>query len=224
MAEVKTFPMLPMRDIVVFPLMTTPFFIGRKQSMAALENALAADRMVFVIAQKDPMVEQPSADDLYEIGTVGHILQIMRLPNGTIKALFEAKQRAKLISTDMESDSYTSVVELIEEVPDTDPEMAALAKTTKSELESYLKEIKRNTESIDQSAIDSESPHLLADRISPLLNLDLQKKQELLEILSPRKRLERVVERMIEEAEIKKLPRTKKLLLVKNSSTRCPEC
>ncbi|MCH8841853.1 MAG: endopeptidase La [SAR324 cluster bacterium] len=205
MAEVKTFPMLPMRDIVVFPLMTTPFFIGRKQSMAALENALAADRMVFVIAQKDPMVEQPSADDLYEIGTVGHILQIMRLPNGTIKALFEAKQRAKLISTDMESDSYTSVVELIEEVPDTDPEMAALAKTTKSELESYLKEIKRNTESIDQLAIDSESPHLLADRISPLLNLDLQKKQELLEILSPRKRLERVVERMIEEAEIKKL-------------------
>ena len=205
MAEVKTFPMLPMRDIVVFPLMTTPFFIGRKQSMAALENALAADRMVFVIAQKDPMVEQPSADDLYEIGTVGHILQIMRLPNGTIKALFEAKQRAKLISTDMESDSYTSVVELIEEVPDSDPEMAALAKTTKSELESYLKEIKRNTESIDQLAIDSESPHLLADRISPLLNLDLQKKQELLEILSPRKRLERVVERMIEEAEIKKL-------------------
>ena len=205
MAEVKTFPMLPMRDIVVFPLMTTPFFIGRKQSMAALENALAADRMVFVIAQKDPMVEQPSADDLYEIGTVGHILQIMRLPNGTIKALFEAKQRAKLISTDMESDSYTSVVELIEEVPDSDPEMAALAKTTKSELESYLKEIKRNTESIDQLAIDSESPHLLADRISPLLNLDLRKKQELLEILSPRQRLERVVERMIEEAEIKKL-------------------
>ncbi len=65
MAEVRTFPMLPMRDIVVFPLMTTPFFIGRKQSMAALEHALAGDRKVFVIAQKDPMVEQPSSDDLY---------------------------------------------------------------------------------------------------------------------------------------------------------------
>ena len=101
MAEARTFPMLPMRDIVVFPLMTTPFFIGRKQSMAALESALAADRKVFVIAQKDPMVEQPSGQDLYEIGTIGQILQIMRLPNGTIKALFEAKQRGRLIRADL---------------------------------------------------------------------------------------------------------------------------
>ncbi|MFB3041039.1 MAG: LON peptidase substrate-binding domain-containing protein, partial [Candidatus Poribacteria bacterium] len=90
MSEVKTLPMLPMRDIVVFPHMTTPFFIGRKQSMEALESALAADRTVFVIAQRDPMVEKPTGEDLFEIGTIGNILQIMRLPNGTIKALFEA--------------------------------------------------------------------------------------------------------------------------------------
>ena len=76
MSEAKTFPLLPMRDIVVFPHMTTPFFIGRRQSMEALENALASDRMVFVIAQKDPMVEKPGREDLFDIGTVGNILQI----------------------------------------------------------------------------------------------------------------------------------------------------
>ena len=75
MAESKTYPMLPMRDIVVFPSMTTPFFIGRRQSMEALEKALAADRSVFVIAQKDPMIEKPSREDLYDIGTIGQILQ-----------------------------------------------------------------------------------------------------------------------------------------------------
>jgi ATP-dependent Lon protease len=205
MAEARTYPMLPMRDIVVFPLMTTPFFIGRKQSMAALENALAADRRVFVIAQKDPMVEQPSAADLYEIGTIGQILQIMRLPNGTIKALFEAKSRGRLLKADLSEDAYTGLVEPIEEQDNADPEMLALAKTTRTELESYLKEIKRNTDSVDQLAIEAESPHLLADRIAPLLNLDLQKKQELLQILDPKLRLEKVFERMIEEAEIKKL-------------------
>ncbi|MCZ6749284.1 MAG: endopeptidase La [SAR324 cluster bacterium] len=205
MAEVRTFPMLPMRDIVVFPLMTTPFFIGRKQSMAALENALSGDRKVFVVAQKDPMVEQPSGDDLYEIGTIGQILQIMRLPNGTIKALFEAKGRGRLIKADLEGDSYNAEVEIIEEETLPDSEMAALAKTTRAELETYLKEIKRNSDSIDQLAIDSEAPQLLADRIAPLLNMDLQKKQELLEILDPKQRLERVFERMIEEAGIKKL-------------------
>jgi ATP-dependent Lon protease len=121
MAEARSYPMLPMRDIVVFPLMTTPFFIGRKQSMAALENALAADRKVFVIAQKDPMVEQPSPEDLYEIGTIGQILQIMRLPNGTIKALFEAKGRGRLISADLAEDAYTAMVEPVDDEPTGDP-------------------------------------------------------------------------------------------------------
>ncbi|MEE8396495.1 MAG: LON peptidase substrate-binding domain-containing protein, partial [bacterium] len=107
--------MLPMRDIVVFPHMTTPFFIGRKQSMEALENALATDRQVFVVAQKDPMVEKPEQKDLYEIGTIGNILQIMRLPNGTIKALFEAKSRGRLVEANLEGSAYSSTVEPLEE-------------------------------------------------------------------------------------------------------------
>ncbi|MCZ6647580.1 MAG: endopeptidase La [SAR324 cluster bacterium] len=205
MSEVKTLPMLPMRDIVVFPHMTTPFFIGRKQSMEALESALAADRTVFVIAQRDPMVEKPTGEDLFEIGTIGNILQIMRLPNGTIKALFEAKSRGRLVEADLDGSSYAASVEIIEDDASVDPELIALAKSARTELESYLKEIKKNSESIDQLSLNTTEPHQLADRIAPLLNLELQKKQELLEALDPKVRLERVYERMLEEAEIKKL-------------------
>ncbi len=197
--------MLPMRDIVVFPHMTTPFFIGRRQSMEALEKALATDRTVFVIAQKDPMVEKPGRDDLYDIGTIGQILQIMRLPNGTVKALFEAKSRGRLLGAQMDENTYLATVELIDETTTVDAEFIALAKTARSEVETYLREIKRNSESLDQLSLNAEEPLLLADRISPLLNLDLQKKQELLENLSPKSRLEKVFERMLEEAEIKKL-------------------
>ncbi len=205
MATMKNFPMLPMRDIVVFPHMTTPFFIGRKQSMEALENALAADRQVFVIAQRDPMVEKPTREDLFDIGTIGNILQIMRLPNGTIKALFEAKSRGRLHEADLGSGTYTALVEPIDEDDTPDPEMTALAKSSRAELETYLKEIKRNSESVDQLSLANTEPNQLADRVAPLLNLDLQKKQELLETLDPKIRLEHVFERMLEEAEIKKL-------------------
>ena len=87
-------PMLPMRDIVVFPHMTAPFFIGRTLSIASLEKALAGDRQIFVVAQEDPLVEEPEAKDLFRVGTIGQVLQIMRLHNGTIKALFEEIGRA----------------------------------------------------------------------------------------------------------------------------------
>ena len=205
MAESKTYPMLPMRDIVVFPSMTTPFFIGRRQSMEALEKALAADRSVFVIAQKDPMIEKPSREDLYDIGTIGQILQIMRLPNGTVKALFEAKSRGRLLEAQMDDATYSGTVEPIEEPREIDPEFLALAKTARTEVETYLREIKRNSENMEQLSLDGDEPLTLADRIAPLLNLEIQKKQELLETLEPKKRLELVFERMLEEAEIKKL-------------------
>ena len=205
MPQLRQYPMLPMRDIVVFPHMTTPFFIGRKQSMEALEAALAADRQVFVVAQRDPMVENPAREDLYDIGTIGNILQIMRLPNGTVKALFEAKHRGRIVETHMEGSSYDATVELLEEETTVSTELIALAKTTRTELDTYLKEIKRNSEGTDQLTLDPNEPVPLADRIAPLLNLDLQKKQDLLETLDAKTRLEKVFERMLEESEIKKL-------------------
>lgn len=200
-------PMLPMRDIVVFPHMTAPFFIGRNLSIAALEKALSEDRKIFVVAQKDPMIEDPMDEDLFRVGTIGQILQIMRLHNGTIKALFEAQSRGHLVSSNLKEPHYSAVVQPVKEQITRSPEIVALGKNVQNELKRYLKEVKRHTEGIEKLAIDTEAPYRLADRIAPLLNMDLPKKQELLEIEEPKQRLEVVYERMLEESEFKKVER-----------------
>ena len=200
-------PMLPMRDIVVFPHMTAPFFIGRTLSIASLEKALAGDRQIFVVAQEDPLVEEPKAKDLFRVGTIGQVLQIMRLHNGTIKALFEAKTRGRLIEAHMEEPHFAAVVEPIPENVSRAPELIALSKNVRTEFKRYLKDVKRRTEGIEKLSIDSDEPLILADRIAPLLNMELRKKQDLLENADPKKRLEIVYGRMLEEKEFKKVER-----------------
>ena len=200
-------PMLPMRDIVVFPQMTAPFFIGRSLSIASLEKALEGDRQIFVVAQEDPLIEEPEAKDLFRVGTIGKVLQIMRLHNGTIKALFEAKTRGRLIEAHMDEPHFAAIVEPIAEETSDAPELHALSKNVRAEFKRYLKDVKRRTEGIEKLSIDSEDPNILADRIAPLLNMDLQKKQALLENNDPKKRLEIVYGRMLEEKEFKKVER-----------------
>ena len=200
-------PMLPMRDIVVFPHMTAPFFIGRSLSIASLEKALDGDRQIFVVAQEDPLVEEPEAKDLFRGGTIGKVLQIMRLHNGTIKSLFEAKSRGRLIEAHMEEPHFAAVVEPIPEQVSKAPEILALSKNVRAEFKRYLKDVKKRTEGIEKLSIESEEPHILADRIAPLLNMDLQKKQDLLENSDPKRRLEIVYGRMLEEKEFKKVER-----------------
>lgn len=200
-------PMLPMRDIVVFPHMTAPFFIGRTLSIASLEKALDGDRQIFVVTQEDPLIEEPEAKDLFRVGTIGKVLQIMRLHNGTIKALFEAKTRGRLIEAHMEEPHFAAVVEPIPENVSQAPELIALSKNVRTEFKRYLKDVKRRTEGLDKLSIDSEEPHILADRIAPLLYMDLRKKQDLLENADPKKRLEIVYGRMLEEKEFKKVER-----------------
>ena len=200
-------PMLPMRDIVVFPHMTAPFFIGRTLSIASLEKALAGDRQIFVVAQEDPLVEEPEAKDLFRVGTIGQVLQIMRLHNGTIKALFEAKTRGRLIEAHMEEPHFAAVVEPIPENVSRAPELIALSKNVRTEFKRYLKDVKRRTEGIEKLSVDSDEPHILADRIAPLLNMELRKKQDLLENADPKRRLEIVYGRMLEEKEFKKVER-----------------
>ena len=200
-------PMLPMRDIGVFPHMTAPFFIGRSLSIASLEKALDGDRQIFVVAQEDPLVEEPEAKDLFRVGTIGKVLQIMRLHNGTIKALFEAKSRGRLIEAHMEEPHFAAVVEPIPEQVSKAPELLALSKNVRAEFKRYLKDVKKRTEGIEKLSIESEEPYILADRIAPLLNMDLQKKQDLLENSDPKRRLEIVYGRMLEEKEFKKVER-----------------
>lgn len=199
-------PMLPMRDIVVFPQMTAPFFIGRSLSISSLEKALEGDRQIFVVAQEDPLIEEPESKDLYKVGTIGKVLQIMRLHNGTIKALFEANKRGLLINAHMGAPYFSATIEVMSEEVSNDPELFALSKNVRNEFKRYLKEVKKR-ESTEKFSIDSEEPHLVADRIAPLLNMDLKKKQELLENNNPKKRLEIIYGQMLEEKEFKKVER-----------------
>lgn len=204
--EIIELPMLPMRNIVVFPYMTIPFFIGRKQSIKALEGALDRDRKVFVVAQTDPMIEEPAEDELYEVGTVGSILQIMRLPNGTIKALFEAKHRGRRLKVDLDSEAYSAEVEILETFENkNDAEIPALVTSVKEEVKTFIKKIAKNADSADKIVTGTFSAGQTADLIAPLLSISIEKQQELLETLEDKKRLEMVYGRMLEEGENKKL-------------------
>ncbi|MBT6502000.1 MAG: endopeptidase La, partial [Deltaproteobacteria bacterium] len=203
--EIIEIPIVPIRNIVVFPHMTIPFFIGRQQSIEALEDALASDRKIYVVCQKDPHIETPTEKDLYEIGTIGNILQIMRLPKGTIKVLFEGKERGRIVSTDLESASYRAQVEVLPTVENYEPELLGLTKTVKGEFKSFLKKIARNTDSSEKILSGDYSPGQIADMIAPLLTIDIPKQQDLLSTLDSKNRLEKVYSQMLEEEEHKKI-------------------
>ena len=142
---------------------------------------------------------------MFRVGTIGQVLQIMRLHNGTIKALFEAKTRGRLIEAHMEDPHFAAVVEPIPENVSKGPELIALSKNVRTEFKRYLKDVKRRTEGIEKLSLDSDDPHIIADRIAPLLNMELIRKQELLENADPKRRLEIVYGRMLEEKNLKKL-------------------
>ena len=108
-------PLLPMREEIVFPGTTAPFFVGRQSSMDALDRALSGDREIFVVTQRDSSVENPKESDLYEIGVLGSVLQVMRLPNGTVKALFEGSRRGKLLATKLDEKEFLAQVEPVHE-------------------------------------------------------------------------------------------------------------
>ncbi|MCZ6749078.1 MAG: endopeptidase La [SAR324 cluster bacterium] len=214
--EIVSLPMLPMREDIIYPGMTIPFFIGRKQSMEAVERALSSDRRIFVVTQKDTSVEKPDADDLFSVGTVGNILQIMRLPNGTLKALYEAKSRARLVRAVMDTDHYVADVEPIPLIENEDEEIKELAEKVGKELEGYLAETKKNPGEIDTRKILQSPPYELPDRIAPLLVATRDLKQSILETLDPKERLERVYSQMIDESEVRRLERRLKDQVQKN--------
>jgi ATP-dependent Lon protease len=197
--------MLPMREDIIYPGMTVPFFIGRKQSMEAVERALNTDRSIFVVTQRDTSVERPDQGDLFEVGTIGNILQIMRLPNGTLKALFEAKSRGRLIEANLEGDFYSATVELLPVIKDEGEDIAALAEKIKTVARAYIKENKKNPDEIDIDGLLGSPPDEVADKLAPLLNSAREIKQEILEVLDPRERLERVYSEMQEESEVRRL-------------------
>jgi ATP-dependent Lon protease len=200
--RVRTLPLLPLRDIIVFPHMVVPLFVGRQKSIAALEEAMAGDKAVLLCAQKKAKTNEPTPDDIFAVGTVGSIIQLLRLPDGTVKVLVEGRHRARARKY-LENEKFLSVeAEEIEELIDRTVELEALMRSVHSTFEAYVKLNKRIPPEMLTSVASIDDPARLADTIVAHLSLKLNDKQSILETEAPAKRLEKLYELMQGEIEI----------------------
>ncbi len=197
--EPEVMPVLPLRDIVVFPHMIVPLFVGREKSVRALEAVMKDNKQILLIAQKNASQDDPSSDDIYRVGTVSTILQLLKLPDGTVKVLVEGGKRAR-ITEFKETESYFEA--FVTPMPDLDTdakELEALGRTVVTQFEQYIKLNKKIAPEVLVSLNQIEDPSTLADTVSCHLNLKIAEKQELLEIQRVGERLERVFGHMESE-------------------------
>ncbi len=189
----QTFPLLPLRDIVVFPGMVVPLFVGRDKSVAALEAAMAASKDIVLIAQLDPGCDDPEGDDLYDVGVIAQVLQLLKLPDGTVRVLVEGKTRAKLSALVDEGSHVVAEVDLID--PDTvsGSEVTALMRQVVEQFGEYVKLNKKLGEDAGVDLSDVDDAGQLADTIAAAISATVSDKQSLLTETSPLKRLELVM-------------------------------
>ncbi|MFH1490741.1 MAG: endopeptidase La, partial [Pseudomonadota bacterium] len=200
--ETLQYPLLPLRDVVVFPNMVVPLFVGRDKSIKALEYAMSHEKEIFLSAQKDAKVDNPQAKDIYSIGTLGAVLQLLRLPDGTVKALIEGKQRAK-IETYLDGEEFFMVYisKLTTEYQIT-IETKALMRTVIESFEEYAELNEKIGKDLVSTVSTMEDPSRLADTIAAHLTLRVSDKEELLEIEDVNKRLESLYEKVRNEINI----------------------
>jgi len=134
----EVYPLLPLRDIVIFPHMVTPLFVGRPRSIHALEYAMEQDKLIFLVTQFDPKKDDPELEDVYPVGTLGQIIQMLKLPDGTVKVLIEGQQRGRVIDFISEESQLKTEVELIEEPLTSTPETEALLRSVVDAFENYV--------------------------------------------------------------------------------------
>jgi ATP-dependent Lon protease len=203
----RVVPLLPLRDIVVFPHMVVPLFVGRAKSIRALEDAMSGGRELLLAAQRDHKVDEPREQDVYRVGTLGTILQLLRLPDGTVKVLVEGKSRARIRSFTA-SDPYLSCdIEVVQEGDERSVEVEALIRTIHSTFENYVKLNRKVPPEVLNSVTSIQAPARLADTIVAHLNLKLEDRQRLLELMAPAKRLEEVFALIQAEIEVLEVER-----------------
>ncbi|GFE58765.1 endopeptidase La [Geobacter sp. AOG1] len=196
------FPLLPLRDIVVFPAMVVPLFVGRDKSIQALQAAMADRKLIFLATQKNAQTEEPTAGDIYAAGTVCQILQLLRLPDGTVKVLIEGKRRGNIVGFESTEDYF--VVEVVEVAEKSNPksEVEALVRGVTATFENYVKLAKSIPSEIVTTLTANNDPGQLADSLVAHLNLKLADKQELLATRNVARRLEKLLALMESEIEI----------------------
>ena len=197
-----TIPLLPLRDVVIFPHMVAPLFVGREKSIRALDDAMKNDKKILLSAQKDAKTNDPGPEDIYSIGTVGSIVQMLRLPDGTVKVLVEGKNRASLKQFNDENKYFSVSVEDLEEKIPTDSETNAMMRTLVEAFEDYIKLNKRVPSETLATISAIDEPSKLSDTIASHLTFKLADKQEILENLDPSNRLEAIYEKIQSELEI----------------------
>ena len=187
-------PVLPLRDVVVYPHMVIPLFVGREKSINALDTAMQEDKKILLVAQKNAEIDDPSAEDIHEIGTLSTILQLLKLPDGTVKVLVEGIERARITSFESVEAFFTASIEIISSSEgDGEKELDVLTRSLLTIFEQYVKLNKKVPPEILTSLSGIEEPGRLADTIAAHMSLKLDEKQRILEIRSSRERLERLM-------------------------------
>ena len=195
-------PLLPLRDLIIFPHMMMPLFVGREKSINALEEAMSKQTDIVLAAQKDAKTNNPEPADIYEVGTVGTIIQLLRLPDGTVKVLVEGKRRVRIEKFVANENFFTVEVTDLPETADSPVEAQAMMRSVKTTFEQYVKLNKRIPPEILMRVSTIENAGELADIIVAQLNLKLEDKQKILEVSDPGKRLEQLLNLMTGEIEI----------------------
>src|SRR6266404_1839512 len=201
--ESKKLPMMPIRDVVIFPYMMTPFVVGRESSVRALEEALASDKRIFLATQHDASVDEPKANEIYQVGTVVNIVQSLKLPDGNIKVLVEGIERGKVLQI-TDTDGYMQAsVRLARYTVETNAQLEAAMQRVTALFEQYVKLCQSLNYETMIAAVRMEDPAKLTDTIAANLQLSIEEKQELLEIFDPAERLSRIGD--VLDIEIEKL-------------------
>ncbi|WP_293450748.1 endopeptidase La [Planktotalea sp.] len=188
----SSYPVLPLRDIVVFPHMIVPLFVGREKSVRALEEVMAADKQILLAAQRDPSEDDPQVDGIFDAGVIANVLQLLKLPDGTVKVLVEGQARVS-VTEYLENDSFFEAsAEYLTEMPGDATTIEALIRTIGTEFERYAKVKKNVPEEALASVVETDDPAKLTDLVSGHLGIAVHQKQDLLETLSVSERLEKV--------------------------------
>ena len=187
-----TLPILPLRDIVVFPQRIVPLFVGREKSVAALEAAMNQDKQIFLVAQLDPAEDDPDRDALYDLGVIASAMQLLKLPDGTVRVLVEGAKRARLIGLHQADGYMTAEIEEVEDEEADGPEVQALMRSVIDQFENYAKLNKRLPAETSIQLSEIEDPSVLADAVASNLSVKVADKQALLGELNPARRMEMV--------------------------------
>jgi ATP-dependent Lon protease len=201
--DTKRLPMMPIRDVVIFPYMMTPFVVGRESSVRALEEALLGDKKIFLATQHDASVDEPRPDEIYAVGTVANIVQSLKQPDGNIKVLVEGVERGKIVSVSEEEGYFRAVVKTTSYKVEQGSQLEALTSRVTTLFEQYVKLSQNLNYETMIAAIRVDDPGKLADTVGANLQLTIEEKQELLEIFDPIDRLTRVADLL--DIEIEKL-------------------